>query len=206
MGLGIIFIGLGHMIEKKKIGSYRGKLGNKHRKLAESSYFFNCMYINEDKPGVFQFNYSAFLSAARSVLQYVYEEVDPGRNAHARRGANKWYQKAVGSKAIKFGKDERDENIHRDPVSPDTHVTVFPKEIVAGRENVLDFLSNKLVSGNSPKSDDERMGSPVYAKPSYKYTSSRWKGHETILEVCRMYLDELEALVKEGISKGYIAP
>lgn len=138
------------------------------------------MMINENKPGLFQFNYSAFLSAARSVLQYISEEVDPDHNPNAKRGAKKWYQEMVKSPVIMFGRDERDENIHFAPASPSTHVIIVPNVIVADAET------------------------PASAKSWYKYTSSRWKGHEDLLEVCRIYLTKLEALVKDGVSKEYI--
>lgn len=180
MGLGKILIRLGHMIEKKKRGPYRGKPGNKRRKLDESSYFLICMMNNENEPGLFQFNYSAFLSAARSVLQYISEEVDPDHNPNAKRGAKKWYQEVVKSPVIMFGRDERDENIHFAPASLNTHITIVPNIIVA------DAVT------------------PAFAKSSYQYTSSRWKGHEDLLELCRMYLTELEALVKDGVAKRYI--
>jgi hypothetical protein len=168
---------MGISAKKKKQKPYKGKPGNKRRKLDEASYFFNCMIANEHKTGLFQFYYSAFLSAARSVLQYAHEEVHPDCNPDAKLGALKWYQKTISkSQVIKFGRDERDENIHFAPVIPDNSVTIIPEAKVSALADVF-----------------------------YTYSSSRWKGPEDLQLVCRVYLDELEALVKNGISKGYIA-
>ncbi len=147
--------------------------------------------LNEDYPGIFQFNYSAFLSAARSVLQYICEEVSPDHNPNARAGAKEWYQKSVeNNRFIIFGKDERDENVHSCPVIPDTSVTVFPKEIGASIEDVLNSTGKEAPT--------------LFAKQKYTYMSFRWQGSENLLEVCSRYLAELEALIKDGLSKAYI--
>lgn len=193
------------LINKKKRDPYKGKLGNKRRKLDEASYFFNCMVLNEHKTGLFQFNYSAFLTAARSVLQYAHEEVNPDCNPNAKQGALKWYQKAVAkSKVIKFGRKERDENIHWAPVIPNNSVTVVPNAIEVTKESNIAVLrgSRLLTITQRPEAELPEPSPP--AEVFYTYTSSRWEGPEDLLRVCRMYLDELEALVKDGISKGYI--
>lgn len=184
---------------------YRGKPGNKRRKLDEASHYFNCMVLNEHQTGLFQFNYSAFLTAARSVLQYSHEEADPDCNRNAKPGALKWYEKAVAkSEIIKFGRDERDENIHWAPVIPNNSVTIIPHEIEDTRENVIVVLrgSQSKVITQKPEAVLSNPAQP--AEVIFRYDSSRWKGPEDLLQVCRMYLDELEGLVKEGISKGYL--
>jgi hypothetical protein len=191
--------------KKQKKGPYKGKEGGKNQKLNEASYFLVGMMNNQGACGSFQFNYSAFLSAARSVLQYAHEEVDQDRKDNKRRNAINWYQKAVEkNKAIKWGQDERDENIHHSPATPNASVKVFPKEIVANIENVFAYLNRTLVSDGSQKPKSESAEPTTYARPEYKYTSSRWEGPEDLLEVCAKYLRELDALVKDGVSKGYI--
>jgi hypothetical protein len=165
------------------------------------------MMNNQDTYGSFQFNYSAFLNAARSVLQYTREQVepDPEYNPDAKPGAKKWYQKAVEKNAIiKWGQRERDDNVHHSPAMPNAGVKVFPKEIVSNVENVLAYLNRTLVSGRHGDQAREMTGPTTYAKPEYRYTSSSWPGPEDLLELCARYLRELEALVKDGVSKGYI--
>ena len=192
--------------KKQKKGPYKGKEGGKNRKLNEASYFLVGMMNNQGAYGSFQFNYSAFLSAARSVLQYAHEEADQDRKDNKSHKALNWYQKAVEkNKVIKWGQDERDENIHHSPATPNASVKVFPKEIVVNTENVLAYLNRTLVSDGSQKPEAESVEPTTYARPEYKYTSSRWEGPEDLLEVCVKCLRELEALVKDGVSKGYIS-
>lgn len=190
---------------KKKCEPYRGKPGNKRRKLDEASYYFNCMVLNEHQTGLFQFNYSAFLTAARSVLQYSHEEADPDCNHNAKPGALKWYEKAVAkSPVIKFGRDERDENIHWAPVIPNAHALIAIKEPMPIKESGLAILRGEARVRTIPIGAEVEVGTPLTMELSYKYTSERWKGDENVLEVCRLYLDELKALVKDGVSQGYI--
>lgn len=161
-------------IMKKKKGPYKGKPGNKRRKLDEASYFFNCMIANELKPGLFQFNYSAFLSAARSVLQYAYEEALQNYNLNPKCRALRWYQKAVAkSDVIKFGRKERDESIHWAPVIPNNSVTIIPKEIEEAREGNIAVLrgSQSLTITQEPKAELPKPSPP--AEVFYRYTSTR---------------------------------
>lgn len=58
-------------------------------KLKEAKYFYSRMKEErgqEDRES-FKYNLSAFLSVARSVLQYALKEVDPGENPQAVPGA-----------------------------------------------------------------------------------------------------------------------
>jgi len=190
---------------KRKLGPYRGKPGNKRRKMDEAEYFHRCMMENEKYPGTFQFNYSAFLSAARSVLQYTHEEAARNKKPEAL----KWYEASVRrSKVIRFGRIERDENIHWAPVIPKTHATVTQNEPIRTGESGAAILARegrivkKIPIGSDADGDDSAP--PLFAEVSYTYTSERWKGDENVLEVCRLYLDELKALVEGGVSKGYI--
>jgi hypothetical protein len=191
--------------KKKKKGPYKGKPGNKRRKLDEASYFFNCMVASVHKTGIFQFNYSAFLTAARSVLQYIHEEVNPECNPNAKRRALRWYLRAVRkSKVIQFGREERDENIHFTPVIPGNSVTVPLKGNVA-LGKVGDVTPQGSKSRTIAKEPEVMLPKPSPpAQASYSYTSSRWQGPEDLLTVGRTYLDELDALINDGVSKGYI--
>jgi hypothetical protein len=199
---GTVFVVLN---KKKKKGPYRGKHGNKRRKLDEASYFFNCMVANVHKTGIFQFNYSAFLTAVRSVLQYIHEEVNPECNPNAKRRALRWYLRAVRrSKVIQFGREERDENIHFTPVMPDNSVTVVPRENVSTGEVVAAIIGGSQPRTITSKSKAKQPEPSPPAEVIYRYTSSRWAGPEDLLTVGRMYLDELDALLNDGVSKGYI--
>jgi hypothetical protein len=103
---------------------------HEERKLAEARYFLARMrqaeLISDEQ--VYRFEISAFLSAARSVLQYACEE------ARA-RGAQPWYQQAVESnECIRVLKDERDSNIHSKPAVLGTMVSQTLGPVVDGIE------------------------------------------------------------------------
>ena len=87
---------------------------SKTSKIKEAEYFLARMEAEQENRERFEFNLSAFLSAARSVLQYAYEEVKK-----AGTGEMKWYENSVsGTPIIGFLKDKRDNNIHIEPVKP----------------------------------------------------------------------------------------
>ena len=55
---------------------------------------------------------SAFLSSARSVLLYAYEEAKS-------KGVQSWYDKQVAqSKVVQFLRDKRNLTVHEEPVEP----------------------------------------------------------------------------------------
>jgi hypothetical protein len=81
---------------------------NETKKLQEAKYFLTKMEETREDPNSFVYNLSAFLSAARSVLQYVFNETRKTANG------NQWYQSFVkSSNTLKFFKDKRDVNIHK---------------------------------------------------------------------------------------------
>jgi hypothetical protein len=82
----------------------------------EEAEFFYAHLVNVEKsrsanPDTFKFFLSAFLSAARSVLQYAHRE------AVGKPGGRGWYKGAVSSVVLQYFKDKRDDNIHVEPVT-----------------------------------------------------------------------------------------
>src|ERR1051325_3352821 len=89
---------------------------NELKKLQEARYFYTKMIDEQQNKDKFLYNLSAFLSAARSVLQYAKEEV---KNKPS--GQN-WYDNLMNSSRIlKFFKDKRDLNIHEKPIHTKAH-------------------------------------------------------------------------------------
>ena len=100
-------------------------------KLAEAKYFLGRMKLAEAEANevVYRYELSAFLSAARSVLQYACKESKD-------RGFQGWYQKAVESDAcIRYLKEERDLNIHSKPAMFATLLTQESGPIIEGEEH-----------------------------------------------------------------------
>src|SRR4029077_18270659 len=94
-------------------------------KINEAKYFLAQMTALVDDRAAFNFNLSAFLAAARSALQYAYEE------AKSQSGGQAWYDGQVGGKPIvKFFKDKRNVSIYVNPVSPSAKIGVSVTEIL----------------------------------------------------------------------------
>lgn len=80
-------------------------------KLAEAEYFYGQMLSVQETRAPFVYNLSAFLTAARSALQYALED------AKRKPGGQTWYDAAVAAQpSIKFLREKRNVNIHAAPV------------------------------------------------------------------------------------------
>jgi hypothetical protein len=88
-------------------------------KYNEALHFYEQMKLNKMNPSVFEYNLSAFLTSARTVFQYAREE------SQAINGGQKWYDQIVSfSPIIRFLKDKRDNNIHTEPVDPQSIIAL----------------------------------------------------------------------------------
>ena len=151
----------------------------------------------------FHFELSAFLSSARSVLQYANEE------ARTKQNGTSWYVNYVtGHSVLKFFKDKRDINIHAEPVKTHKHMEVT---------DYIDFQISESVHIEVTKEDGtkevrESTDKPPkkagkHLKTTYKesYFFTDWSGHENVIELCDKYVDELEKFIKDGCIKGILS-
>ena len=77
-------------------------------KLQEAKYFYEKMTESVDFPPIFGYNLSAFLSASRSILQYLLKDVKTQKKGKV------WYDDLIkNSKYAKYFRDKRDTNIHQ---------------------------------------------------------------------------------------------
>ena len=83
---------------------------NEGNKLAEAEFFFDMMRAKQENRQEFYYCLSAFLSAARTVLQYACKE------AKSKLGGAKWYQDEMDDNVLRFFRDLRDISIHDNPV------------------------------------------------------------------------------------------
>src|SRR5438552_4545066 len=80
-------------------------------KVSEAEFFLTCLQRSASSGDKFHYFLSAFLSAARSALQYALEEART-------KGSQSWYESAMRTSPIlRFFKDKRDINIHQRPVA-----------------------------------------------------------------------------------------
>lgn len=99
-------------------------MDSKVRKLNEARYFLECMQMNSGSQHEFDCTLSAFLSAARSVLQYIYVDVEGKKSAQA------WYDNMMSNNQdMGLFRELRDDNIHEDPIRTTKHADSSGKRI-----------------------------------------------------------------------------
>ncbi|MGA2363773.1 MAG: hypothetical protein ABSG73_15130 [Candidatus Aminicenantales bacterium] len=175
-------------------------------KLGEAEYFYPRMIAEQYDQLHFKYNLSAFIHAARSVLEYAGKELNSRKNRSVRQVARAWYdQKVIPGGILYFFGGERINNFHHSPVTPGVNITLQPDECF--QEQTSDHLS---LNGPSPVEIPpppvvvrEKEFKPPPSPPEYKFTD--WPGMEDIPTLCRKYLGELEQFIKEGVSLGYIS-
>jgi hypothetical protein len=172
-------------------------------KLAEAKYFYSQMIKNRGKRDVYSHNLSAFLSASRSVLQYASEEVRTKPNGQ------RWFDDYVFKTPIfKFFKEKRDINIHDKPIEPNKNADINFNETIHVSEQVSAILRNKngkikqqINSGKTEQSQDIAY-TPSVVKLRYIFVD--WPGNEDVETLSKLYLDELEIFINDGLNKGLI--
>jgi hypothetical protein len=169
-------------------------------KLDEAKHFIRGMIRARGTPEEFGYELSAFLSAARSVLQYSLAE------AKAHPAGQQWYEAQTKRGTVSYFKDKRNHSVHVAPPNVRAHIGVKIYESVTPSDAVTIELRDPAghVAGRS------------YAETAYErpldsatsidnvYTFDDWKGPEDVIALCGKYLTELEAIVMDGQSRGLL--
>jgi hypothetical protein len=172
-------------------------------KLAEAKYFYSRMLANPKDRESFNYNLSAFLSSARSVLQYALEE------ARTKSGGQQWYDNHMsGSPVLSFFKDKRDINIHSEPVKAAEQTSAIielklhlsPSILVTHRDATGKILHQSPSEIPKPKGKKSYTPDIIISR----YVFNDWTGSEDLMTLSQMYLDELQRVVKDGIHKGFL--
>lgn len=172
------------------------------QKINEARYFLNRLASVDLDRDSFIFELSAFLTAARSALQYALLE------AKSKQGGQSWYEDAMKkSKILSFFKDARDLNVHEKPTEVRAHVTIAITDTVHVTDSVeliVRDAQGKLISQvkTEPLPPPE---STSHSETSVRHFFTDWLGNEDVQALCTAYMHELDALVPDGIRKGFIA-
>ena len=173
------------------------------KKFKEMKHFYSKMIEEQEHRENFVYNLSAFLSSARSILQYALLE------AETKPGGKWWYDNRISSSPIiKFFKDKRDINIHEEPINP----LVYFKKIIKGMLRLSGSLSliaydkegNIIQQYSSDKPDPTQKESQSQEVREIKYNFKNWGGSDDVLTLCQSYIQELENVIKDGLNKGFI--
>jgi len=179
-------------------------------KIKEAEYFYNQMLKTEEDSEAFKYNLSAFLSAARSVLQFANNE------AITKSKGQYWYYTCVSKKPIiSFFKDKRDINIHREPVKTRKDITLSLTEALhlsvsmGSIRMVHKDKYGKIISESINKSQSEpksrKVKKQVPAEATYRYSFDDWVDNEDIPTLCQKYIDELKTITADGLKKGFLS-
>jgi len=203
---------------------------NERKKLEEARFFLQHMEQSQSDIVSFGRFFSAFVSAARSVLQYAREE------AITKGKKECWYDKKMNSSIVfRFFKNQRDLEIHQRPADltksveisvPSTYIQIT---LSGGQKEDREFFSKtlfKYFSGGDVPIDDldrarnmqsnceiEQVNTGNGAvKDSYGF--KKWidmpKEFEIICDTadvlgfCKQYIDELEKFIDDGVRSNYI--
>ena len=171
-------------------------------KLKEARYFYSRMLSETDNRDNLLFDLSAFLSAARSVLQYAIKE------AKTKAGGQQWYQiQVTSSNVLTFFKDKRDINVHATPIQVSQHTSIELTEILHVSESIhiKKFDQNgQLIGEYSSEPSEPTPTTEIPPKVTHRLTFQDWPGNEDVLRLCDLYLNELERVVADGQSKGFL--
>jgi hypothetical protein len=114
-------------------------MNKKTQKLAEAKYFYDRMVevqntVVSHNREYYIYNFSAFLSASRSVLQYMWTEIKRKQDLVPKQEAKRWYEgRMAASPNCQFFKGKRDSNIHTTPIMPIGHILAVVPGPVAFR-------------------------------------------------------------------------
>lgn len=175
---------------------------SKADKIKEARFFLHQL-AETTEVDPFRYVLSAFLSCSRSVMQYAHRDVqgDVVRQA--------WYdEKMAGSLVLQFFKEERDFNIHERPVSLRSRHTIEARiqvNIAASLSVTVRRADGSVeeLGGTEPTTRPNPIPSP--GKHTVQYFFKGWEPQD-VIELCRMYVDELAAVIADGLALGYILP
>lgn len=180
---------------------------NEKEKLEEAKHFLSRMIDEQENRKVFVYNLSAFLSAACSVMQYAQKE------AAKKKGGQEWYRQwMTSSPLLSYFREKRGYNIHTAPIDPRKHVNIHITEVVRISESVHIKVTDKegKVKEEREIKEEEKPKVSLEAAPESsvksesRYEFNDWQGKEDVITLCRLYIQELEKAIQDGIIKGYV--
>lgn len=149
----------------------------------------------------FTYDLSAFLNAARSVLQYGRKE------ARNKTGGLCWYDNYVAKKTVlSFFRKKRNTNIHGEPVLPNQIINATLTARASVSVAVKDANGNMKYQ-SSTETPNTEVKLPPAQEPIEKpirYFFSDWKGSEDIVTLCEKCIGELEDFVEDGTKQGFL--
>ncbi len=174
-------------------------------KIREADHFLQ--RLKTARSETFRYELSAFLSAARSALQYALEE------ANGKPGGALWYQAEVSRNAVVgFLRDKRNLNIHERPVPVTLNVAVtfggtlgmsgdLSMMKIDGKTGAETHIQSPSSATNAPRSGPRTI--PL-EEMQFSYTFSDWGASDDIATICDAYMIEIKRIVADGQARGFL--
>jgi len=143
-------------------------------KFQEAEFFLEKVETETASVPHLKYYISAFLSASRSVLQYIYDEVKDTPNHLS------WYKKS-STQITKFMKCIRDDNIHYEPIS----------------------LNGEMIA-HVPPINLNTFEAEGEGFIEIKFWFPDWKGTEEGKLLCKKYLEDINNILDEGKQLNYL--
>jgi hypothetical protein len=179
---------------------------NEDHKIEEAQYFLNRLSDPHLEIREFSFELSAFLTAARSALQYALEE------ARLKPGGQAWYESQVkAAEAVKFFKEKRDVSVHAEPVIPKKVINIKMEEHLG----IGDFYSIEIINPDGTVVPDAPQETTTQqytsgitrasSSASVTYHFSDWPDQESVAELCAEYLQQVSEIIHNGRVLDFIS-
>lgn len=181
---------------------------NELKKIKETEYFYSQMKQNRHDKDILEYNLSAFLSAAQSILYYIEEENQGNIDR------KKWYSGQLSNKKIvsflgnKNGK--RGVNVHIKPIDTERDIRI-PFNGGSSFLSVGEYAFFTLKDKDGNIKEDKRKIKTKLVKSAVdngivraEYRFADWEGEEDVFLLCEKYLKHLNNIIKDGIDKKYL--
>jgi hypothetical protein len=177
-------------------------------KIAEAEHFLG--KLNSADHEHVRFELSAFLTAARSALQYALEE------AQTKAGGKAWYDREVKADSVVAFLKQKRENIHERPVPMATDASVM---LASSTLTLSGTVSMVVIDGKTgqrreihspPSTESMQPVSPSEERRvpkttvAFRYAFRDWSGGEDVPTLCARYLAEIKRIVADGRSRGLL--
>jgi len=177
---------------------------NEDVKLAEAEYFLRGVTREATRnPTSTRHELSAFLTAARSALQFALTEA-------VAQGSQSWYDSAIAAAdpVVDFLRVTRNLNVHERPFSMRTDITIGLRSGAVGYSSTGTIVVTTDANGEVqmqwpeiPPALPPQQNNMMSMEPpttTYRYQFKDWAGPEDALELCARYLAEVKRIIADG--------
>ena len=185
-------------------------MANEDQKLREATYFFGIMKTKINDRNAFVYNFSAFITASRSIVQYAFEECRSDASARA------WYDDYISNTdLIRYFKNKRDINIHESPLIPNAAYSVKATVHLAISGGCSVKVMARDANGNfmetpTPMSDEAELAivtptptSSPQSKESVRYFLQD-RRNDDLVDLAENYINELTAFLCAARAAGHV--